>query len=48
MLTSELGDVALQMLRIDLVERALMDALQYGPETLDSIRVRLAVHVFAV
>ena len=41
-LPRELGDVALQMLRADLVERAVMRPFQHGPEGLDSLGVRLA------
>ena len=45
MLPGELVNVAIKMLRADLVKRALVGALQHGPKTLDSVRVRHPVHV---
>ena len=45
MLAREFGDVALQMLRTDLVERSLVSAFQHRPERLDAVGVRHAVDV---
>ena len=41
----ELGDVALQMLRADLVERALVRPFQHRPVRLNAVRVRHAADV---
>ena len=47
MLAGKLGDVALQMLRTDLVERPFVRPLEHGPEALDAVGMRDAVNVFA-
>ena len=47
MLAFELVDVALQMLRRNLVKGSLVRPLEHGPERLDSIHVRHAVNVLA-
>ncbi len=47
MLAGELMDVAVKMLRADLVERALVRPLQYAPEALDPVDVRHPVDVLA-
>ena len=47
MLAGKFGDVALQVLRADLVERSLVSALEHRPERLDSVGVGHAVHVLA-
>ena len=45
MFAREFGDVALQMLRADLVERSLVSAFQHRPERLDAVGARHAVDV---
>ena len=45
MLPRELADVAVKVLVADLVECALVGALDHGPETLDAVGVRLAANV---
>ena len=47
MLAGKLGDVALQVLRTHLVERAVVRPLEHGPEALDAVGMRHAVNVFA-
>ena len=47
MLAGKLTDVPIEVLRADLVEGASVSALQHGPETLHSVRVRLASDVLA-
>ena len=42
MLAGKFGDVALQMLRTDLVEGAFVGSLEHGPEGLDPVGVGLA------
>jgi len=45
-LAYELPDVAVKMLRADLVEGSAVSALQHGPEALDPVGVRLPPDIF--
>ena len=47
MLAGKLGDVALQMLRTDLVESPVMRPFEHGPEGFHAVRVSLPANVLA-